>query len=198
MAPKFAPKVWKRPHTSIYNDNYRFGNSLYSEQISDIERKYNESLASTRLGSDRLDLGLSTFSDSQLVGANALAKQRSDRAHENYLAERIRNSISMPRSSATIHDSDVRRLQHSPSFDSYSTRLFDLEESAARLRRSASRPRMSRPPRPESHYSAAFELDSAKPSDNFWMERWYQNSLRSVRHDLYPPSLLKAMHLVPV
>lgn len=41
MAPKTftAPKVWRRPYTSIYNDNYRFGNSLYSSAVADIENR---------------------------------------------------------------------------------------------------------------------------------------------------------------
>jgi hypothetical protein len=34
-----APKVWRRPYTSIYNDNYRFGNSLYSGAVADIENR---------------------------------------------------------------------------------------------------------------------------------------------------------------
>jgi len=34
-----APKVWKRPYTSIYSDNYRFGNSLYSGAVADIETR---------------------------------------------------------------------------------------------------------------------------------------------------------------
>lgn len=64
MAPRqfTAPKAWKRPYTSIYNDNYRFGNSLYSSAIDDIERKYNESMAKTSYRSDRPDLGLSSMS----------------------------------------------------------------------------------------------------------------------------------------
>lgn len=37
--PYMAPKVWKRPFSSIYNDNYRYGTSLYSEAITDLERK---------------------------------------------------------------------------------------------------------------------------------------------------------------
>ena len=41
MAPKTftAPKVWKRPYTAIYNDNYRYGNSLYSSAVAEIENR---------------------------------------------------------------------------------------------------------------------------------------------------------------
>lgn len=205
MAPKssFAPKIWKRPYNHIYNDNYRYGNSLYCEQIGDIERKYNEALAGTRFRSDRPDLGLSTFADSQLIGASAIAKDRSDRATEGLSSERVR-SISTSRVNSYLEDRD-RKLAHSPSFDSYSsTRALDrvnseIEES--RLRRSASR-RSVRSARPESLYSSSFEnslangAEESGPRKDFWMERWYRNSMRSVAHDLYPTSLLKTM--VPV
>lgn len=41
MAPKTftAPKVWRRPYTAIYNDNYRYGNSLYSGAVAEIENR---------------------------------------------------------------------------------------------------------------------------------------------------------------
>lgn len=41
MGPKTfsAPKVWKRPYTAIYNDNYRYGNSLYSGAVAEIENR---------------------------------------------------------------------------------------------------------------------------------------------------------------
>ena len=203
MAPKFAPKVWKRPYTSIYSDNYRYGNSLYSEQISDIERKYNEAIASTRFRGDRPDLGLSSFANSQLVGQAEIARDRVSSAHDNLLNDRVR-SISLNRVNSYLEDRD-RKLAHSPSFDTYSSsRTLDrvsseIEES--RLRRSASRRNISSSrSRPDSLYNT-FEASitngaDAKPSENFWMERWYRNSLRSVSHDLYPPSLLKAMVLV--
>jgi len=211
MAPgakaKFAPKVWKRPYTSIYNDNYRYGNSLYSEQIDDIERKYNESMATTRFRSDRPDLGLSSFAYSQLIGQGEIARDRTERATDSLSNERVR-SISMSRVNSYYEDRD-RKLAHSPSFNSYSsTRDLDrmsseLEESRA-LRRSASRRSniSSSTRRPESLYntfeSTLLNGDGANsgPSKDFWMERWYRNSMRSVQHDLYPPSLLKAMVLV--
>lgn len=34
-----APRVWKRPYTSVYSDNYRYGNSLYSGAVADIENR---------------------------------------------------------------------------------------------------------------------------------------------------------------
>ena len=200
MAPKFAPKVWKRPYTSIYNDNYRYGNSLYSEQVNDIERRYTEAMTGTRFRSDRPDLGLSSFADSQLIGQSAIAKDRTERATEGLSAERVR-SISTSRVNSYLEDRD-RKLARSPSsFDAYtSARALDrvsseIEES--RLRRSQSRRSLARS-RPESLYSS-FETsvvngdESAGPRKDFWMERWYRNSMRSVSRDLYPTGLLKTM-----
>ncbi|KAG9510223.1 hypothetical protein GZH46_01243 [Fragariocoptes setiger] len=38
----FVPKVWKRPHSTIYGKNVEFGNSLYSDKIGEIDsRKFN-------------------------------------------------------------------------------------------------------------------------------------------------------------
>ncbi|KAI1282123.1 hypothetical protein HDE_13213 [Halotydeus destructor] len=37
--PFTAPKTWKRPATRIYSDNYRFGNSLYSGAVADLDNK---------------------------------------------------------------------------------------------------------------------------------------------------------------
>lgn len=210
MAPKFAPKVWKRPYTSIYNDNYRYGNSLYSDAIVDIERKYNEAMATTRLARDRPDIGLSTFADSQLTGASAAARDRTAAAADNLSSERSR-AISLGRTNSYLEESE-RKLAHSPSFETYSAvraldRISsDIEES--RLKRSASVRRR----RPESvlitpttayesallsrNTTAAAADNDAGPGQAFWMERWYRNSMRSVAHELYPPSLLKTMVMV--
>ncbi|KAH7636338.1 hypothetical protein HUG17_10308 [Dermatophagoides farinae] len=153
MAPKFAPKVWKRPYTSIYNDNYRYGNSLYSDAVDEIERKYNEALARTSFRRDRPDLGLSTFADSQLMGESVARNLRTQAANDS-LSNELTRTLSTER------------------VNSY---LEELEDS--RLRRSASRRSMSR--RPESAYytrQSSYEMstlndDVGKPRDSFWMER---------------------------
>lgn len=209
MAPKFAPKVWKRPYTSIYNDNYRYGNSLYSDAVDEIERKYNEALARTSFRRDRPDLGLSTFADSQLMGESVARNLRTQAANDS-LSNELTRTLSTERVNSYLEGSERRAhsaaLASSPSFDSYySSRQLDrlnseLEDS--RLRRSASRRSMSR--RPESAYytrQSSYEMstlndDVGKPRDSFWMERWYKNSLRKVQNDLYPAQLFKAMMLV--
>jgi len=208
MAPKFsAPRVWKRPYTSIYNDNYRYGNSLYSDAISDIERKYNEALARTRFRSDRPDVNFQSFSDSQLAGESIVSRQRAlasaAAAAVNLDSDRIRSSSSTRAVNYINDDSLSRRVQHSESFDTYqSSRALanvnaELEES--KLRRSRSTSRRSR--RPDSAYASvsAFEEALMNKEDGhsqaFWMERWYRNSLRSVAYNLYPTSLLRALYV---
>lgn len=212
MAPKFAPKVWKRPYTSIYNDNYRYGNSLYSDAVDEIERKYNEALANTRFRRDRPDLGLSSFADSQLTGESVARNLKTKSANDSLNNELVR-SLSTERVNSYLEANERRAhtLASSPSFDSYYSQRqmdrlnADLEES--RLRRStSSRARSMGRTRPESAYftrQTSYELangdaSSPAPRDSFWMERWYRNSLRSVRgqFDLYPPSLFKALTLV--
>ncbi|XP_035220150.1 myosin-2-like [Stegodyphus dumicola] len=70
MAPRGA-STWRRPYTSIYNDNYRYGTGLYSDTLSDIEKRYSESLSKTQLRSDRPDLAFTTFSGSNLTSSPA-------------------------------------------------------------------------------------------------------------------------------
>jgi len=173
MAPRFsAPRVWKRPYTSIYNDNYRYGNSLYSEAISDIERKYNEALARTKFR-DRPDLSFQ-LSDSKLVGESMVQRQR---ALANLDADRIR-SLSSSRAANYMSDDSLRRIQHSESFDTYQSQRAlsnikaDLDE--CNLRRSRS---TSRRFRPESAYGSVSAFEEALlnkdegHSQTFWMER---------------------------
>ncbi|OTF76334.1 hypothetical protein BLA29_003838 [Euroglyphus maynei] len=204
MAPKYAPKVWKRPHTSIYNDNYRYGNSLYSDAVDEIERKYNEALARTSFRRDRPDLGLSTFADSQLKGESVARNLRTQAANDS-LSNELTRAMSTERVHSYLEGSERRAhsaaLASSPSFDSYySSRQLNRLNSEledCRLRRSMSR-------RPESTYytrQSSYEMstgndDVGKPRDSFWMERWYRNSLRKVQNDLYPAQLFKAMMLV--
>ncbi|GBM09800.1 hypothetical protein AVEN_234638-1 [Araneus ventricosus] len=66
MAPTGS---WRRPYTSIYNDNYRYGTGLYSDTLSDIEKRYSDSLSKTQLRSDRPDLTFSTFAGSTLASS---------------------------------------------------------------------------------------------------------------------------------
>ncbi|CAG2103642.1 unnamed protein product [Medioppia subpectinata] len=182
MAPKFtAPRVWKRPYNHIYNHNYKYGNSLYSDEISNIERKYNEAIARTTFRSDRPDLNLSSYSDSQLTGESIIQRQRALASAAVTAAtlesDRIR-SLSATRGRADETSAFSRRLQHSESFDNYSKALAnisaDLEES--KLRRS----RSVRHRRPEStiglvastpYEESLLNKDEGQHNQSFWMER---------------------------
>lgn len=68
MAPRGVSN-WRRPYTSIYNDNYRYGNSLYSDTLSDIEKRYSNSISKTQLRSDRPDISFATFAGSNLMSS---------------------------------------------------------------------------------------------------------------------------------
>ncbi|CAG2169754.1 unnamed protein product [Oppiella nova] len=183
MAPKYsAPRVWKRPYNHIYNDNYKYGNSLYSDEISNIERKYNEALARTTFRSDRPDLNLSSFSDSQLTGESIIQRQRALAsaavAAATLESDRIR-SMSSTRARADETAAFARRLQHSESFDNYTKALAninsDIEESKLRRSRSTRSRR-----RPEStiglvastpYEESLLNRDEGQHNPNFWMER---------------------------
>lgn len=206
MAPKFsAPRVWKRPYTSIYNDNYKYGNSLYSDEISNIERKYNEALARTTFRSDRPDINFQTFSDSQLTGESIISRQRA-LASAAVAAATLDSDRYRSTSSTRIRSEDTysRRLQKSESFDNYAKAMAnissDMEEIKLRRSRSTNRRR-----RPDSFggtlglvattpfEDALLNKDDGPHNKTFWTERWYRNSLRSVAYNLYPTHLLRAL-----
>ncbi|GFR18014.1 uncharacterized protein TNCT_359942 [Trichonephila clavata] len=103
MAPR-GTSTWRRPYTSIYNDNYRYGTGLYSDTLSDIEKRYSDSLSKTQLRSDRPDLTFSSFSGSNLTSSpsprgearDSLARQtsRSDAEAESF-ESRMRSSYAL-------------------------------------------------------------------------------------------------------
>lgn len=50
-----VPKVWKRPHSTIYGKNVEFGSSLYSDKLGEINgRKFNSELPWTMRNSGNL------------------------------------------------------------------------------------------------------------------------------------------------
>lgn len=157
MAPRqfSAPKAWKRPYTSIYNDNYRYGNSLYSSALDDIERKYNESMAKTSYRSDRPDLGLSSMSgqgghsapppsSSPLPGDSSRFNRRAG-AFDSLDAEFGANRVS-PTPHVGLTSFGSSELRKSSSFHAYQSIKHlnamesSLEESRSRRARSRRRP----------------------------------------------------------
>ncbi|XP_018496388.1 uncharacterized protein LOC108864713 [Galendromus occidentalis] len=64
-----APRNWRRPLTHIYNDNHKYGASLYSGAIDDIEKRYRSSIRSTHFRSDRPDLMSQTIYHTSSIGS---------------------------------------------------------------------------------------------------------------------------------
>ncbi|CAL1275353.1 unnamed protein product, partial [Larinioides sclopetarius] len=100
---------WRRPYTSIYNDNYRYGEGLYSDTLSDIEKRYSNSLSKTQLRSDRPDLTFSTFAGSTLASspnpAGESSSKRESLARQTSRSE-DRSSRLESRLDATCYDLD--------------------------------------------------------------------------------------------
>ena len=171
MAPRtfVAPRVWKSPYTSIYNDNYRYGNSLYSSAISDIERKYNDSLSRTTFRSDRPDLKFESFSPS-LSGEPSSPLPVVPRpdltaaAGITTLDSRFESNLDLSRTSLRKVEKDTTDSFHAyQSAKALASMEVDLEEARSRRRRR----------RPESGIfmdSISGSVDAA--SQALWMERW--------------------------
>ena len=160
-----APKVWRRPYTSIYNDNYRFGNSLYSGAIADIEnrgRPYRPYLASpspvsviTDPGVRRAILEAELLTASDIVPTSVMETA----LHNSVVASAAQSAAAAVASSANALSSSVskevssrtmvserraeevtgRRRRGSDSFSSYASarELADLESGLeeSRMRR---------------------------------------------------------------
>lgn len=103
MAPRGVSN-WRRPYTSIYNDNYRYGTNLYSDTLTDIEKRYSESISKTQLRSDRPDLTFTAFSGSNLQSSPAPVADSSVR--ETYTFSR------------QLSASPTREFTRSPNFES--------------------------------------------------------------------------------
>lgn len=118
MAPR-GVSTWRRPYTSIYNDNYRYGTGLYSDTLTDIEKRYSESISKTHLRSDRPDLTFSTFSGSNLLSSPTPAGDSS-----------ARETVSFSRQ---LSVSPTREYTRSPNFESrlnatLKSAAFELDE----------------------------------------------------------------------
>lgn len=162
-----APKVWRRPYTSIYNDNYRYGNSLYSGAVADIENRskgYTPYFASPNSASLITDPGvrraileaeLLTSSDilpsSMMENAlhNSAITAAQSAASVTNTANALSSSVSKEISSRTmiserkVDESSTTRRRGSDSYNTYASarELADLEsgleESRNRRRRAA-------------------------------------------------------------
>ncbi|GIX70845.1 uncharacterized protein CDAR_260861 [Caerostris darwini] len=91
MAPH-GTSTWRRPYTSIYNDNYRYGTGLYSDTLTDIEKRYANSLSKTQLRSDRPDLTFSTFAGSTLTSSPTPGGDGSGSKRESFARQTSRTA----------------------------------------------------------------------------------------------------------
>jgi hypothetical protein len=122
MAPR-GVSTWRRPYTSIYNDNYRYGTGLYSDTLTDIEKRYSDSISRTQLRSDRPDLTFSAFSGSNLTSSATPASGDSgkDDLYSPY-------TYMPPRQQQPQSPSPLPEIVRSPTFE---TRLNATLKSAA-------------------------------------------------------------------
>ncbi|XP_029834467.1 paramyosin isoform X2 [Ixodes scapularis] len=115
-----APRNWKRPLTLIYNDNYKYGNSLYSGAIDDIEKRYQASMSRTAFRSDRGDLGLTTFSSSQIGSAPEPSSSRpttnASEPEPTLLSPSFSAPSRSPARSVLDIDTDLRKARSSGDF----------------------------------------------------------------------------------
>ena len=193
--PYLAPRVWKRPYTSIYKDNYRYGNSLYSSAIDDIERKYNESLARTSFKPDRPDLHFESFADQRRSSQPSIEIGKLKKSFINSGYDATLNYDSFPNESKQLATSSFKQtvsdFKPSETYNTYqsvknlSSMEADLEENKTRRRRKRETNdyllediNFSRPNYGYISPSSLPSLDSQ--NQTLLTERWYNKSLRSV------------------
>lgn len=115
-----APRNWKRPLTLIYNDNYKYGNSLYSGAIDDIEKRYQASMSRTAFRSDRGDLGLTTFASSHIGSAPEPSSSRpatnASEPEPTLLSPSFSAPSRSPARSMLDIDTDLRKARSSGDF----------------------------------------------------------------------------------
>lgn len=174
-----APRVWKRPYTSVYSDNYRYGNSLYSGAVADIEnrsRGYGSLPYSSSYSS-----GASVISDpgvrraileAELLTSSDIMQPSSMQSMMNNLetSKEMSSSSALNRSSSSRNyqlESTTTTITSSsrPEAASYSAYTSakdlahvesELEESRARRRRERQGRSLNRP---ETIYMSSYEYD---------------------------------------
>jgi len=197
MAPKSFQGAWKRPATRIYNDNYRFGNSLYSGAVADLDKRTSDRPALLRTYSPppmmsvdpgvrravlEADLGIAGYSNSELHRSLS-----ANRLNELGLTANYKQVTQETTTSTSNANRGVESFSTYASAKALANVEAELEESRARRRR-----QRAALIRPESAYYAD-ELPTmqdpeihTQTTSPFWMERWYNKSVRSVRHGVFP------------
>lgn len=93
-----VPKVWKRPHSTIYGKNVEYGSSLYSDKIGELNgRKFNSELPWTLRNS----------------GASSIGSSGSAGYNQGYLSI-LNSQLVDPNSpqTACLHDGDLYGTYH--------------------------------------------------------------------------------------
>jgi len=210
-----APKVWRRPLTTIYADNYKYGSSLYAGAINDIERKYLESMGRTQFRSDRADLNLSSLAEqptshsSNVVpsstnppspsGGASTTEQRARAAAAAAAADVLTGSAGDPPLTRSMSASRAQELNAEAHRQIHDLSSFESYMNECKARRSRSRSRRVRDLGQTSSAMAEFESELYNGTSDldhsrlFREERWYTNSLRGVSHDLYTAHLKRAL-----
>lgn len=121
-----APRIWKKPLTLMYDHNYRYGSSLYSGAIDDIERRYLHSMSRTHLPSDRPDLLLSSYGHS-FGSASTSSVKASLSAANSVIADHYQSSLISTPTLDNVMDfgtaSGLRRARSVPDMPTY---MYDL------------------------------------------------------------------------
>lgn len=149
MAPR-GVSTWRRPYTSIYNDNYKYGTGLYSDTLTDIEKRYSDSISKTQLRSDRRDLTFSTFSGSKLQSSPTPVADSN--AQESFTYSR------------QLSSSPTREYTRSPNFESrlnatLKSAAFELDEDVENAITKRIEARKQALARSQSEVHSATEMD---------------------------------------
>lgn len=142
-----VPKVWKRPHSTIYGKNVEFGSSLYSDKIGELNgRKFNSELPWTMRNSGASSTSVGSSGNySQGYLSNLLLVEPDDLSSLNY---NRRSSVCKPLSSflspAPYNVECKRSIYHSRSDNyAYMLELTNPARISKRNKRSQDRDRES-------------------------------------------------------
>lgn len=124
------PKVWKRPHSTIYGKNVEFGSSLYSDKIGELNgRKFNSelpwSMRQRNSGTSSSSAGTSSSSSgtySQGYLSNLLLVDSNDPLLNHLFASSNKNNYSSAQHSGSNNSSSSGGNYHS-SNDNYADML---------------------------------------------------------------------------
>ncbi|XP_022688150.1 uncharacterized protein LOC111259996 [Varroa jacobsoni] len=104
---------WHRPLTRIYNDNHKFGTSLYSGALDDIDKRYKSPIRNTSLR-DRSDLPSPITCSAGLATKAASSPGRRERPASMY---------DEPTSSSSVFEREFHQMNSKSTWDLHESRL---------------------------------------------------------------------------